>query len=57
MSRGEVSLLEQDNIFSASFMQQKLLIIGPNFFQYCQPAQNQPKSQFLFHKNCSNSAN
>ena len=23
------------------------------FFQYCQPAQNQPKSQFLFHKNCS----
>ena len=23
------------------------------FFQYCQPAQKQPKSQFLFHKNCS----
>ena len=23
------------------------------FFQYCQPAQNQPKSQFLFHKNYS----
>ena len=23
------------------------------FFQYCQPAQNQPKSQFLFNKNCS----
>ena len=22
-------------------------------FQYCQPAQNQPKSQFLFHKNYS----
>ena len=21
------------------------------FFQYCQPAQNQPKSHFLFHKN------
>ena len=32
---------------------QKLLIIGLNFFQYCQPAQNQSKSQFLFHKNCS----
>ena len=30
---------------------QKLLIIGPNLFcQYCQPAQNQPKSKFLFHK-------
>ena len=30
---------------------QKLLIIGPQFFfQYCQPAQNQPKSHFLFHK-------
>ena len=30
----------------------KLLIIGPNFFfQYLQPAQIQPKSQFLFHKN------
>ena len=29
---------------------QKLLIIGPNFvFQYCQPAQNQPKSHVLFH--------
>ena len=23
------------------------------FFQYCQPAQNQPKSHFLFHKNVS----
>ena len=23
------------------------------FFQYCQPAQNQPKSQLQFHKNCS----
>ena len=23
------------------------------FFQYCQPAQNQPESQLLFHKNCS----
>ena len=33
---------------------QKLLIIGPNyFFQYCQPAQNQPKYNFLFHKNVS----
>jgi hypothetical protein len=33
---------------------QKLLIIGPNFFfQYCQLAQNQPKSHFLFHKNVS----
>ena len=33
---------------------QKLLIIGPQlFFQYCQPAQNQPKSHFLFHKNPS----
>ena len=33
---------------------QKLLIIGPNFiFQYCQPAQNQPKFHFLFHKNGS----
>ena len=26
----------------------------PQFiFEYCQPAQNQPKSQFLFHKSCS----
>jgi hypothetical protein len=25
----------------------------PFFFQYCQPAQNQPKSHFLFHKNVS----
>ena len=27
----------------------------PNFFfsRYCKPAQNQPKSQFIFHKNCS----
>ena len=25
----------------------------PIFFQYCQLAQSQPKSQFLFHKNCS----
>ena len=33
---------------------QKLLMIGPNFFfQQWQLAQNQPKSQFLFHKNCS----
>ena len=32
---------------------QKLLIIRLNFFQYCQLAQNQSKSQFLFHKNCS----
>ena len=32
---------------------QKLLIIGPIFFQYCQPTQNHPKSQILFHKNCS----
>ena len=33
----------------------KLLIIesAPIFFQYCQLAQIQPKSQFLFHKNCS----
>ena len=31
---------------------QKLLIIGPDpFFQYCQLAQIQPKSKFLFHKN------
>ena len=31
---------------------QKLLIIGQNFvFQYCQPAQIQPKFQFLFNKN------
>ena len=30
----------------------KLLIIAPQFsFQYCQPAQNQPNSHFLFHKN------
>ena len=28
-----------------------LLIIGPDtFFHYCQSAQIQPKSQFLFHK-------
>ena len=26
---------------------------SPIFFQYCQPAQNQPKSQFLFNRNCS----
>ena len=32
---------------------QKLLIIGPIFFQYCQPAQNQHKSHILFHKNGS----
>ena len=33
---------------------QKLLIISPAlFFQYCHPAQNQPKYQFLFHKNWS----
>ena len=33
---------------------QKLLIIGPPlFFQHCQPAQNLPKSHFLFHKNVS----
>ena len=32
------------------FAHEKLLIIG---IQYCQPAQNQSKSQFLFHKNCS----
>ena len=33
---------------------QKMLIISPNlFFQYCQPAQNQPKSHFLFHKKVS----
>ena len=32
---------------------QKLLIIDPIFLQYCQTAHNQPKSQFLFHKNCS----
>ena len=25
----------------------------PNFFQYCQPAQNQPKSHIRFHKNGS----
>ena len=24
----------------------------PNFFVCCQPAQNQPKSQFMFHKKC-----
>ena len=29
---------------------QKLLIIRPIFFQYCHPAQNQPKSQFLLKK-------
>ena len=31
----------------------KVARIQPNFFQYCQPAHKQPKSQFLFHKNCS----
>ena len=31
---------------------QKLLIIDLNF-QYCQPAQNQSYSQFLFYENCS----
>ena len=31
----------------------KLLIMGPIFFQYCQPAQNQPKSHILIHKNVS----
>jgi hypothetical protein len=31
-----------------------VVTLRPNFvFQYCQLAQNQPKSQFLFHKNCS----
>ena len=28
------------------------LVFHP-FCQYCQSAQNQPKSQFLFHRNCS----
>ena len=37
--RGEVSLEEQGTI---DFV-----------FHYCQPSQNQPKSQILFHKNCS----
>ena len=33
---------------------QKLLIMGEKlFFQYCQPAQNQPKFHFLFHKNAT----
>ena len=32
---------------------QKLLIIAQFFFQYCHPAENQPKSHFLFHKNIS----
>ena len=34
---------------------QKLLSIGPIFLsiRYCQLAQNQPKSQYLFHKICS----
>ena len=32
----------------------KICIISPQFFfQYCQPAQNQPKSHFLFYKNVS----
>ena len=30
-----------------------MLIIGPIFFQCCQPTQSHPKSQILFHKNCS----
>ena len=29
---------------------QKLLIIRPNIFQYCQLAQTQPKSRFVFHR-------
>ena len=29
----------------------KLAYIKANFFQHCQPAQNQPKSQIQFHKN------
>ena len=32
---------------------QKMLIIGPNFFQFRQLAQNQSKSQFLFYNYCS----
>ena len=39
---------------------QTLLIIGPNFFfQYCQLAQKQPKSQFLVSRNifCTNGTN
>ena len=32
---------------------QKLLIIGPNFFSVPPTCPNQPKSQFMFHKNCS----
>ena len=33
---------------------QNLLIIGKSFFfRYCQPAQNRPKSHFLFHENVS----
>ena len=43
-SRGEVSLVEQDSI--------ECVFVVQNFY-YCQPAQNQPKSHILFHKNCS----
>ena len=32
---------------------QKLLIIGQKKIQYCQPAQNQPKSHILYLKNGS----
>ena len=56
-SHGEVSLVEQDTIENVSAAYLKFIIF---FFAYKnrkkQPskvAQNQSKSQFLFHKNCS----
>ena len=40
--------------FLAHEIPQKLFIIGPDpFLQYCQSAQSQPTSRFLFHKNLS----
>ena len=35
------------------FLECALFGMCPFSFQNCQPAQNQPKSQFQFHKNCS----
>ena len=42
-----INVFVQENI--KKNCRQKLLIFGPVFFQYCQPAQNQLKSQFLLY--------
>ena len=41
------------HFFALENMKKPLSESAPIFFQRCQPAQNQPKSNFLFHKNVS----